>query len=87
QTRLVGHGSGFAIAPDLVVTNAHVVEELQRNGSLLAGIVPSQGPRTYPAHIRAFSPNNDLALLQVDNGANLPALTLYPGQPTDGEQV
>ncbi|WP_408589530.1 trypsin-like peptidase domain-containing protein [Novosphingobium sp.] len=87
QVRLVSHGSGFAIAPDLVVTNAHVVEELQRNGGLLAGIVPSQGQKTYPAHIRAFSPNNDLALLQVDNGANLPALTLFPGQAGDGEQV
>lgn len=87
QARLITHGSGFAIAPDLVVTNAHVVEELQRNGSLLAGIVPSQGQKSYPAHIRAFSPNNDLALLQVDNGANLPALTLFGGQTTDGEQV
>lgn len=56
-------GSGFAVAPDLVVTNAHVVagESLGNTEVLL----PSG--RTLPATVIMFDSNRDLALLSVRN--------------------
>lgn len=85
--RLVGHGTGFAVGPNLVVTNAHVVEDLRGNSALVAGVVPPEGRGGFPARIVAYSPGNDLALLEVGNGARLPALSLFPGAVTDGEEV
>ena len=40
NARLVSHGTGFAVTPDLIVTNAHVVEEMRSDDTLIAGIVP-----------------------------------------------
>ncbi|MCH3002760.1 hypothetical protein K3W91_14770, partial [Listeria monocytogenes] len=43
-----GHGSGFAVAPNRIVTNAHVVELLTRYpGNVVIGIVPSEGSKSY----------------------------------------
>jgi hypothetical protein len=84
---LVGHGSGFAIAPDLVVTNAHVVAPLAEDPSMRAGIVPSQGKSGYFAKVVAFSPKNDLALLRLTEPGNLAPATLFTGAVTDGEDV
>lgn len=54
-------GSGFAVAPDLVVTNAHVVagEPVGQTAVLL----PSG--RQLPADVVMFDPRRDLALLSV----------------------
>ncbi len=84
---MLGHGSGFAVAPDLIVTNAHVVEDAHNDGNVVIGVIPSQGRDSYPAHIVAYSVANDLALLQLGNHATLPPLTLFPGAVTDGMQV
>lgn len=86
---LVGHGSGFAVGPDLVLTNAHVVAPLAEDPSMKVGIVPSQGSSGYFAKIVAFSPKNDLALLRLsDKGAgSLVPVTLFTGAVTDGEDV
>lgn len=84
---MLGHGSGFAVAPDMIVTNAHVVEAAHGDGNVLIGVIPSQGRDSYPAHIVAYSPANDLALLQLGNHAALPALTLFPGIVPDGMQI
>ncbi|MFM9935963.1 MAG: S1C family serine protease [Novosphingobium sp.] len=84
---LVGHGSGFAVAPDLVVTNAHVVSNLRGDSSLVAGVVPSEGRGGFAAEIIAYSPRNDLALLRLSGGAALSPLTLFAGVPTDSEEV
>ena len=56
-------GSGFAVAPDLVVTNAHVVagEPAGRTQVL------TYSGRTLPATVVLFDPNRDLALLSVAN--------------------
>ncbi|WP_353229513.1 serine protease [Novosphingobium sp.] len=86
-TSMLGHGSGFAIAPDLIVTNAHVVEAAHNDGNVVMGVIPSQGQNSYPARIIAYSPANDLALLQLGNHAALPPLTLFPGPVTDGMQI
>ncbi len=84
---MLGHGSGFAIAPDLILTNAHVVEDARNDGKVVIGVIPSQGRDSYPARIVAYSPANDLALLQLGNHATLPPLTLFPGAVPDGMQV
>ncbi|MET0251307.1 MAG: trypsin-like peptidase domain-containing protein, partial [Novosphingobium sp.] len=69
----VGHGSGFAVTPTLVVTNAHVVAALHEDDTMIAGIVPSEGASGYLARLVAYSPRNDLALLElVDKGALAP---------------
>lgn len=84
---LVGHGSGFAIAPDLVLTNAHVVAPLAQDATMRAGIVPSQGSSGYFAKVVAFSPKNDLALLRLSEKGSLLPVTLFTGAVTDGEDV
>jgi hypothetical protein len=84
---MLGHGSGFAVAPDMIVTNAHVVQEARGDGNVVIGVIPSQGRASYPAHIVAFSPANDLALLQLGNHASLAPLTLFPGPVTDAMQI
>ena len=83
----VGHGSGFAVSPTLVVTNAHVVAEARDSDTMMIGVVPSEGTSGYLAKVVAYSPRNDLALLRlIDKGA-IPALTLFPGAVDDGSEV
>jgi S1-C subfamily serine protease len=52
-------GSGFTVAPDLVVTNAHVVAGQQRT------IVVRPDGRRLRAQVTVFDPVRDLALLAV----------------------
>ena len=54
-------GSGFAVAPDTVVTNAHVVAG-HRAGSTE---VERPDGKTLPATVVAFDPDRDLAVLHV----------------------
>jgi S1-C subfamily serine protease len=68
-------GSGFAVSPNLVATNAHVVAG-EPNGQT-AVILPSG--RRAPATVVAFDANRDLALLSVPNLGEAP-LTLAIGK-------
>lgn len=86
QSYFVGHGSGFAVAPDKVLTNAHVVEMLRTEPNLLLGIIPSEGTKSYGGRIVAFSPGNDLALVQLREG-RLPVATFFAGAVNDGQSV
>lgn len=83
---LFGHGSGLAVAGDLVITNAHVVSEMANNDTLHLLVIPAQGQRGYVAKVAAFSARNDLALLKISGGTLTPA-TLSPVVPVDGQQV
>lgn len=87
DAQLIGHGSGFAITPTLIVTNAHVVENLQQDDTLIAGVVPPEGRSGYPARVVAYSPGNDLALLQIAGPGTIPPLTLFAGAAQDSEEV
>lgn len=87
RARLITHGTGFAVTPNLIVTNAHVVEELRGDDTLIAGVVPAEGRNGYPAKLVAYSPGNDLALLRIEGGGTLTPITLFPGAPTDGSEV
>ena len=82
----VGHGSGFAVAPDKVLTNAHVVELARDEKNLVIGVIPSEGTKTYGGRIIAYSPGNDLALIQLEEG-RLPVSTFYAGAVSDGQRV
>lgn len=55
-------GSGWVVAPDEVVTNAHVVA-----GEQDTTVQPAGGPTTIPATPIAFNPTVDLAVLHVPN--------------------
>ncbi len=82
-----GHGSGFAIAPDRVVTNAHVVELAARYpGNVVVGVVPSQGDKSFQGRLIAVDPDRDLALIEV-KGVRLSPLTLYNGPANDGDML
>ncbi len=83
----VGHGSGFAVTPTLIVTNAHVVAPAREDGSMLIGVVPSEGAGGYLARIVAISPRNDLALLRLIDKGSVAPLTLFPGAIEDGAEV
>lgn len=82
----VGHGSGFAVAPDKVLTNAHVVELLRTEPHLVVGIIPSQGKKSYGGKVIAYSPGNDLALIRLNEG-RLPVSTFFAGAVADGQHV
>jgi S1-C subfamily serine protease len=82
-----GHGSGFAVAPNRIVTNAHVVELAQRYpGNVLVGIVPSEGERSYQGRLVAIDQSRDLALIEI-TGVRLAPLALFNGPVGEGETV
>ena len=56
EAYFVGHGSGFAVAPDKVLTNAHVVELTREEKNLVIGVVPSEGRKSYGGRVIAYSP-------------------------------
>ena len=87
RANLITHGTGFAVTSNLIVTNAHVVEQLRGDDTLIAGVVPAEGRNGYPAKLVAYSPANDLALLRIEGGGTLTPITLFPGNPDDGAEV
>ncbi|HTG37694.1 S1C family serine protease, partial [Sphingomonas sp.] len=82
-----GHGSGFAVAPNRVVTNAHVVELAARYpDNVVVGVVPSEGERSVQGRLIAVDPARDLALIEFGE-VRLPPLTLYTGAVEDGQAL
>jgi S1-C subfamily serine protease len=70
-------GSGWVAAPDLVVTNAHVVA-----GEVATKVQPEGTGPSWQAEVVLFDPKNDIAILRVD-GLGLPSLPL--AAPRTGE--
>ena len=88
----VTHGSGFAVTPTLIVTNAHVISEALQDDTLRIGIVPSEGAGGAFARVVAVSPRNDLALIEIASaeagkGLRLPPLALAGGVSRDLGEV
>jgi hypothetical protein len=69
-------GSGWVAAPDLVVTNAHVVA-----GETDTVVQVGGDPPSLPAHIVAFDSHNDIAVLRVP-GLNRQPLALARSAPS-----
>ncbi|MGF1472692.1 MAG: MarP family serine protease [Rubrobacteraceae bacterium] len=72
-------GSGWVAAPEIVVTNAHVVA-----GSDRVSVRQGGSWRGYEAEVVAVDQTNDVAVLEV-NGLDLPALPTAEAEP--GESV
>jgi len=84
----ISHGTGFAVTPTRIVTNAHVVTEAAQDDTLRIGIVPAEGEGGAFARIIAISPRNDLALLEIAKGSlRLPPLALAGGPTVDQGEV
>lgn len=84
----VSHGSGFAVTPTTIVTNAHVIREALQDDTLRIGIVPSEGEDAAYGKPIAVSPRNDLALIEITTGSlRLPPLTLASGVTGDLGEV
>jgi serine protease Do len=84
---LIGHGSGFAIGPGLIMTNAHVVAPSRDDETIRIGVVPPQGKSGSFATVVAFSAFNDLALLKLNEAVSLPPIALFTGPVGDGSDV
>jgi S1-C subfamily serine protease len=69
-------GSGFSPAPDVIVTNAHVVA-----GNTTTSVLRPDG-KTLPAQVQVFDPKRDLAVLSVP-GLGEPSLPI--GSAATGE--
>jgi serine protease Do len=81
----LGMGSGVAITPTRILTNAHVVEgAVERDG--FVGIVPSEGRKRYEGKVVAYAPELDLAVIALVSGSITPA-ALYGGLVQDGASV
>ncbi|MBN8846302.1 MAG: trypsin-like peptidase domain-containing protein, partial [Sphingomonadales bacterium] len=82
-----GHGSGIAISPTRIITNAHVVESAAKYpGNVALGVVPSEGQKSYAAKLIAIDTNRDLALIEITEG-RLPAAAVYSGPLDSGTDV
>lgn len=82
-----GHGSGIAISPTRIVTNAHVVESAAKYPDNVAlGVVPSEGQKSYAGKLIAIDTGRDLALIEITEG-RLPAAAIYSGPIDSGADV
>ena len=83
----ISHGTGFAVASDKVVTNAHVLRDALRDNGLTIGIIPSGGGEAVYGQPIAVSTRNDLALIRITGSLRLPPLALAGGPPPDSGEV
>ncbi|TPG13019.1 S1C family serine protease [Sphingomonas oligophenolica] len=82
-----GHGSGVAVAPNRIVTNAHVMELADRYpDNVVIGVVPSEGDKSYQGKVVGYDSERDLALIEF-KGVALPRATFFTGKVDDGEAV
>lgn len=82
-----GHGTGFAIAPNRIVTNAHVVgDAAEYPDNVVVGIVPSEGTRSYPGRLLRLDRRRDLALVEIVRGT-VPPASLFSGAVAQRETV
>jgi hypothetical protein len=84
---LYGTGSGFVVAPHLVVTNAHVVAAARQQPNFAVAVIPPTGEGLLPARIIRYSPLTDLALLQFGGGPDITAATIATLEPHAGDAI
>lgn len=69
-------GSGFVIDPSgLIVTNRHVVEGMDRIRVYLQGAAEDAQEEGYQARVVGVDTSSDVAVLRIDAGRSLPALS------------
>jgi hypothetical protein len=80
-------GSGFAISPHHIVTNAHVVEAAEdAYADSVVAVVPSEGSRAVHGSVIAYDPVEDLAIIDIGQ-AHLEPLAIYSGPVDSGEHA
>jgi hypothetical protein len=83
----LGFGSGFAVSPHRIVTNAHVVAAAQNPyAESLVAVVPSEGTKPLRGTVVAYDPAKDLAIIDVGY-ARLEPLAIYSGPVDAGEHA
>ncbi|RIV91494.1 serine protease [Aurantiacibacter xanthus] len=82
----IAHGTGFVVAGERIVTNAHVINPAIEDKRLAIGIVPPEGGDAVYARPISVSPRNDLAILATTKPMNLPVLTIA-GNPASGQSA
>lgn len=85
----VSMGSGFAISPHRIVTNAHVVEAVAQSADnpleeSVVAVIPSEGTQRLRGTIIAYDPLRDLAIIDVGS-TRLEPLAIYSGPVDSGE--
>ncbi|MBX7540155.1 S1 family peptidase [Qipengyuania sphaerica] len=83
----VSHGTGFAVSPETIVTNAHVVRDAMSDDDLRIGVVPSGGGEAVYGQILSVNSRNDLALVRLTGSLRLPPLAITPRIVADSGQV
>jgi hypothetical protein len=83
----LSHGTGFAVSPTRIVTNAHVVREALQDDTLQIAVVPPDGDSADYAKIVTVSSIKDLALLEITGKLRLPVLTIAGTAAGDGDEV
>ncbi|MEL7197604.1 MAG: serine protease [Pseudomonadota bacterium] len=83
----LGHGTGFAVAEDKFVTNAHVIERAARYNDVYVGIIPPKGDKPTPVKLVTFSRNRDLAVLEAPESLRLPPLTFVSNFTSENSDV
>lgn len=83
----ISHGTGFAVGPERIVTNAHVIAEAREDESLAIGIVPADGGEAVYGRLVAVSDRNDLALVATTSPMRLPPLTIAGDASSDSGSV
>jgi serine protease Do len=84
---LYGSGSGFVVAPNLVVTNAHVVAPARQRPEYGVAIVAPEGDGLISARLIRYSPLSELALLEFRGGPDIQPLTISTVEPHAGDGV
>lgn len=85
--KLSGTGSGFLVAPNLVVTNAHVVADAREQANFGVAVVPPEGDGLLPARIIHYSQLADLALLEFRGGPDTAPVTVSTLDPRAGDTI
>jgi S1-C subfamily serine protease len=78
----IGSGTGFVVAPNLVLTNRHVVDGCTE----IVIVDPNNRDRQLTATVIASSEDPDLALLECE-GLEAPAVTIAERLPPRGEDI
>jgi len=84
---LYGSGSGFVVAPNLVVTNAHVVAPARQRPEYGLAIVAPHAEGLLTARLIRYSPLTELALLEFRGGEDIQPLTISTVEPHAGDGV
>lgn len=85
--QLYGTGSGFMVAPNLAVTNAHVVAAARQQPTFRVTIISPEGDTMLEARIVRYSALMDLALLEFRGGPDVPAAMISTLPPHAGDPI